>query len=381
MVDINLIGDDKTGTGETDDTERVEDFTQTSSMDTQELAFEERTETFDTTKTAGFTQRRSSSVVSTLIILTVIALLGFGVYFFMFKDKGGSGQTQFAQFPEDTQDFVENLPQEEDANLDFAEELNSEPESDLDTGFQQQAQQQEQTPIQEPVQQPISRQPQRQPTREVEPPTPSNLPGADLTPIASQFLSNSKEAIQAVTNVLSVTPSNLNVTLLSYTAQNVRMEVVANSASDARDFANVLGQNFGGNFSVVSENPVPSNGTTKDKVLITGTMSSGGRSSGGAQFLSLSQAQNWFRQSVAQFGLELRQISALSSSFVTDYQRTPILLRVYGSQSSLVSFLEEISAQSINVELTKILMVSPDMVTHSDDNLVLVLNLLLYEPA
>jgi hypothetical protein len=56
------------------------------------------------------------------------------------------------------------------------------------------------------------------------------------------------------------------------------------------------------------------------------------------------------------------------------------MLRVYGSQSSLVGFLGEISAQSINVELTKLLLVSPDMVSHSDETLVLVVNMFLYEP-
>ncbi|MFQ5676366.1 MAG: hypothetical protein ACE5G1_10750, partial [bacterium] len=104
MVDINLLGDDRTGTGtgETDDTDHVEEFTQTSSMDTQELAFEERTETFDTTKTAGFAHRRSySSLLSTMIILAVIVLLGWGIYFFMFRDKGTPTGTQLADFPTD----------------------------------------------------------------------------------------------------------------------------------------------------------------------------------------------------------------------------------------------------------------------------------------
>ena len=86
MVDINLIGDDKTG-----EEERVDDFTQTTSMDTQELAFEERTETFDTTKTAGFAQKRSySSLVSTLIIVVVIVLLGGAAWFFL--NRGDDSQ-------------------------------------------------------------------------------------------------------------------------------------------------------------------------------------------------------------------------------------------------------------------------------------------------
>jgi len=145
----------------------------------------------------------------------------------------------------------------------------------------------------------------------------------------------------------------------------------------------VLNQSFGsGNFSVVSENQIASNGRGLDKVLITGTMSGRARGSNdGAQFLSLSQAENWIKQTAGQFGLDLRQVQTHQGSYVTDYQRTPIMLRVYGSQSSLVGFLGEISAQSINVELTKLLLVSPDMVSHSDENLVLIINMFLYEPA
>ena len=379
MVDINLIGDDKTG--ETEDTDRVEDFTQTSSMDTQELAFEERTETFDTTKTAGFAQRRSySSLISTTIILLVIVLAGWGIYFFMFKDKGDTQQAGFT-LPQDSGGFVENVPADEDNTLDFSSDENSDNGTDVDPEFQQFEQQQPQQPTfaQEPVQQPESR---PQPQRQIVDSPPARTPTVDLTPVASQFLLNSKNAVQAVTDVLSSVPPNLSVTLLSYTAQRVRIEVVASSASEARDYANVLNQNFAsGNFSVVSENQIASNGRSLDKVLITGTIRGSARGSNdGAQFLSLSQAENWMKQTVGQFGLDLRQFQTHPGNYVTDYQRTPIMLRVYGRQSSLVGFLGEISAQSINVELTKLLLVSPDMVSYSDENLVLVISLFLYEP-
>ena len=387
MVDINLIGDDKTG--ETEDTDRVEDFTQTSSMDTQELAFEERTETFDTTKTAGFAQRRSySSLISTVIILLVIVLAGWGVYFFMFKDKGDTQQAGF--LPDDSEGFVENVLDEgDDGTLDFADE-NPNTTADLDPDFQQfEDQQSEQQQLDQQqdsgVLQNTASQPdvQPQPQRQVIESPPARRPTVDLTPVASQFLLNSKNAIQGVTNVLASVPPNLNVTLLSYTAQRVRVEVVAGSASEARGYANVLNQNFGsGSFSVVSENQVAGNGRGLDKVLITGTMSgSSVESNDGAQFLSLSQAQTWIKQTAGQFGLDLRQIQTHPSSYVTDYQRTPIMLRVFGNQASLVGFLAEMSSQSINVELTKLLLVSPDMVSHSDENLVLVINLFLYEPA
>jgi len=371
MVDINLIGDDKTGEteGTEEHTDRIEDFTQTSSMDTQELAFEESTETFDTTKTAAFAQRRSySSLISTAIILLVIVLAGWGIYFFMFKDKGDTQQAGFT-LPQDSGSFVENIPADE----------NTDSGTDIDPEFQQFEQQSEPVFVQEPVRQ---LEPKPQPQRQVVESPPARTPTVALTPVASQFLLNSRNAVQGVTNVLSSVPPNLNVTLLSYTAQIVRIEVVAGSASEGRDYANVLNQNFGsGNFSVVSESQVAANGRGLEKVLITGTMSgSAAGSNDGAQFLSLSQAQNWIKQTAGQFGLDLRQVQTHQGSYVTDFQRTPIMLRVYGSQSSLVGFLGEISAQSINVELTKLLLVSPDMVSHSDENLVLVINMFLYEP-
>ncbi len=380
MVDINLIGDDKTGETEgTEHTDRIEDFTQTSSMDTQELAFEESTETFDTTKTAAFAQRRSySSLISTVIILLVIVLGGWGIYFFMFKDKGDTQQAGFT-LPQDSGSFVENMPADENNTLDFSAGEKTDSGTDIDPEFQQFEQQPEPVFVQEPVRQ---LEPKPQPQRQVVDSPPARTPTVALTPVASQFLLNSRNAVQGVTNILSSVPPNLSITLLSYTAQIVRIEVVAGSASEARDYANVLNQNFGsGNFSVVSESQVAANGRGLEKVLITGTMSgSAGGSNDGAQFLSLSQAQNWIKQTAGQFGLDLRQVQTHQGSYVTDFQRTPIMLRVYGSQSSLVGFLGEISAQSINVELTKLLLVSPDMVYHSDENLVLIINMFLYEP-
>jgi hypothetical protein len=349
-------------------------------MDTQELAFEERTETFDTTKTAGFAQRRSySSLISTMIILLVIVLAGWGIYFFMFKDKGDTQQAGFT-LPQDSGSFVESMPADENNTLDFSAGENTDSGTDIDPEFQQFEQQPEPAFVQEPVRQ---LEPKPQPQRQVVDSPPARTPTVALTPVASQFLLNSRNAVQGVTNVLSSIPPNLDVTLLSYTAQRVRIEVVAGSASEARDYANVLNQNFGsGNFSVVSESRVAANGSGLEKVLITGTMSGRARGSNdGAQFLSLSQAENWIKQTAGQFGLDMRQFQTHPGNYVTDYQRTPIMLRVYGNQSSLVGFLGEISAQSINVELTKLLLVSPDMVSYSDENLVLVISLFLYERA
>ncbi len=185
MVDINLIGDDKTGeTEDTEHTDRIEDFTQTSSMDTQELAFEESTETFDTTKTAAFAQRRSySSLISTAIILLVIVLAGWGIYFFMFKDKGDTQQAGLT-LPQDSGSFVENVPADEENTLDFLSDENSDNGTDLDPEFQQFEQQTEPVFVQEPVRQ---LEPKPQPQRQVVESPPARTPTVALTPVASQF--------------------------------------------------------------------------------------------------------------------------------------------------------------------------------------------------
>ncbi|MCG8606199.1 hypothetical protein MJD09_14585, partial [bacterium] len=76
MVDINLIGDDNIGEEKTEDqtqentteSDQVDELSQTNNMETHELAFEERTETFDTTRTAGFSRGGYSSSLRILMI-------------------------------------------------------------------------------------------------------------------------------------------------------------------------------------------------------------------------------------------------------------------------------------------------------------------------
>ena len=55
------------------------------------------------------------------------------------------------------------------------------------------------------------------------------------------------------------------------------------------------------------------------------------------------------------------------------------MARLYGDQPSILGFLEEMASQSVNVEVTKILLVSPDMVNYSDDKLITIVSMYLYE--
>ncbi len=357
MVDINLIGDDK---GEEKE-ERTDDFAHTSSLDTHELTFEERTETFDTTKTAGYALKRSySSLVSTLIILGVVVLLGGAVYFFLFSGGKKTSQTELPAFSGDVEEFVETVPSE-----------TQEPEKPAAMAESQQPETQ------------IESEPEIQ--RQVET-TPPALPSIrrDADQITSRITSASKASVQAVTDVISLAPSNLDITLLSYAGKHMRVEFVASTSSETQDFIGLLGQNFGsGNFSVLSESQVATNGKSLQKVLLSGSVAGDGAAASRStvEFLNLEQAKTWVQETANQYGLEVRQFQSHQGTFDNGYTRIPIMIRVFGSKSSVVAFLEEIAVQGLNVELTKILLVSPDMINYSDDALMLVLNLFLYQPA
>ncbi|HEX9654289.1 MAG TPA: hypothetical protein VGA99_11310 [bacterium] len=385
MVDINLIGDDRTGEERTGDEERVDEFTQTSSMDTQELAFEERTETFDTTKTAGFAQRRSySSIVSTVIILAVIGVLGFGIWYFMFRDSGTSNQANLPEFLPEPQ----AVDQSEPASGTTEDEPTTEEE--VSQPVQQPPPQQEVARIPEPEPQKIPEKTTTStPTTSTPPvskppvkPAPTRV--GDFSPSSSQFVMSSRAAIQTVNGIMGAMPTTLNTTLLSYAGGRLRMEYVAASPADAKSFTQQLNQNYGaGSLSVVSEKQVASNGQSMEKVLISGTIASktAGTQTNGVDIFNITQLKDWMQSSAKQFGLQIVQFDSQQGRFAEGYQKTPILVRVYGSKESLQRFMDFFASENLNVELAKILLVSKDMASFSDDNLMLVMNLFLFQPS
>lgn len=373
MVDINLLGDDQTG-----EEERVEDFTQTSSMDTQELAFEERTETFDTTKTTGLSRRRSySSLMSTLIILALIIAIGAAAYYFIFS--GGDNSSQQAEIPpftEQSQDLVDSNP---------AQDINLDNQSQGEEPF---------TFDEEPVEQPTTAEnqpniPAEQPV--AEPPrtdvvtTPRTKPAAtrlNVNDVSANFLAQSRSSINSVTGLMTTIPAAFNTTLLSYTGNRARIELIGNLGGEARSLVDRLNRDFGSaNFAIVSEDQIAANGGSLDRVLISGSMASSSNvgSNEQVEFLNVNQAQDWIKNTSLQYGLELRQLKIEQASSANGYQKVPVFARIYGAQSSLVGFLQEMAGQNLNLEITKIQLVSPDMVSFSDDNLVLVLYMYLYQ--
>jgi hypothetical protein len=160
----------------------------------------------------------------------------------------------------------------------------------------------------------------------------------------------------------------------------MRIEYVSHSESESSDFSGRLNQHFASGSMNVHKKEVANNSGFAQSTLVSGRVNQPRVNAGSnIDFLTSQQAQDWIKTTARQFNLSLRQLRTQQSSFVEGYQRTPIFLKLYGTQGALMSFLEEAGSQNMNMELAKILLVSPDYVNYSDDNLVLVLNMYLYE--
>ncbi|MFQ5601817.1 MAG: GspMb/PilO family protein [bacterium] len=367
MVDINLIGDDKLGDEKSGEEERVDEFTQTSSMDTQELAFEERTETFDTTKTAGLTQKRSySSLISTLIIMSVIILLGWAIYYFMFQSTELENPAEIPQIIPESATVEDNLTDETEP---FSMDTGDENVTDEDPNL-------------------VERE-----TRPLPPATTEDVPVANpptstvresSNPLANQLAASSSLAIKTVTDILTAIPPTLNTTLLSYAGRRLRFEFVAASTQQANDYTQQLNQYFGrNNFSVLSENQITGNGQGFEKVLVSASVSGSGDADAGGfvDFVNVNQFNDTIKSLASRAGLQIRQLKSLPSRLSDGFMKVPILMRLNGSKAGLLDFFADLEAQSLNIELTKVLIVSSDRTNFSDENLVLVINLNIYEPS
>lgn len=371
MVDINLIGDDK---GEEKE-ERTDEFSQTSSFDTQEFTTEDKTETFDTTKTVDYSFKGKSflSNFSALIIFGIIILLGGAAYFFLTGDKK-SGQEQLTTFPENPEEVVETIPSKPE----------SETESPSSTSISS-AEIESSTPSTTEIE--LSRpsttdiESSTPSTREIEPSRVSTRTET-AGPITSQIISTSKTAVNSVTSIMSTMPSNLHTTLISYTGNRLRLEFLAPTKTTANEFSNQLTQNAGiGNFVVLSEDQVATDGQSFEKVLMSGTMTNNELASSvsAVNFINSDEAKDWFQQTARQYDLNIREFKSHRASIVEGYEKIPIFVRIFGSKSSLMDFLNVFANQNLNIELTKILLVSSDMINFLDDNLFLVMNLYLYQ--
>lgn len=381
MVDINLIGEDNIGEEKTREdlqdvpdvaqeitqeaplgTEPVDELSQTSSLDTQELAFEERTETFDTTKTAGFAHGRNPSSLNILMIAGGIVLVAGLLWFFIFRDSTTGEQPLEAQTTP-TQDTGEPDPvaaqpantESDVADLGSLEELPTDAPTESTSG---------RTIVDRPV---VTEAPAQEPAR--------SIPG--------DFSAKSAMAIESVTEVLGSLGSSLNTTLLSYAGQKIRFEFVASVQRNANEIAAQFNQRFGSvDFTVLSEREVSVAGQAMKKVLVSGTVSSIGQVNGRSGVLEswdVRRIENWVRSTADQFGLEIRQLKSQKGNMSDGHMKTPLLARLTGSKASLVDFMEAMSSQRLNIELTKILLVSPDMVTFSDERLILVLSMFVHE--
>jgi hypothetical protein len=372
MVDINLIGDDNIGEEKTEDkseensieSDQVDELSQTHSMETHELAFEERTETFDTTRTAAFSRGAgySSSLRILMIAGGVVVVAGL-LWLFVLRDDPAGDPAQVA----------DATPIAQDASQP---ELGATQQPDTEGSVEGQAG--------EPVS-PAATGAERSTADAEAGLSPSTPAPADIVSnVSSDYFSESVLAIKSVTEVLGTVGADLNTSLLSYAGQKIRYEFIGSTQLSSGDIASELNQRFGStDFSVLSERDVTIDGQALKKVLISGTASNfgigNGQVSGTVESWDVSRIESWLRARADQSGLEIRQLKSQQGRMADGYMKRPLVMRLLGDGASLSNFMEALSDQKINVEMAKILVLSPAAASFGDQSLLLVLNMFVYE--
>jgi hypothetical protein len=306
--------------------------------------------------------------------VAVILLLGSAIYFFLLRDDG---EADFTADVEPLDQSTEQLLQEAEESLGDMESTQSDQQTASGTPLLEEPASEPEQTTQAPSSQTI-----RQPEQEVVSiPPATGSRSADIDATSGQYLAKTRSSVQTVNSLISLVPANMSVTLLSNSGNRVRMEFVAQNQAEAGDFTGRLQQQLGGSgFKVISDNQVASNGGSVQKVLVSGRASSrSGSASGRIEYLNSTQASDWIKNTARQSGLSIIQLNTQQASFIEGVQKTPIFARLSGSKEAVRSMLDDLAGQNVNLELAKVILVSPDHIYYDDDTLVLVMNLFLYE--
>lgn len=339
MVDINLMGDDKE---EERGEEKFDEFSNEPGMEAHDFSFEEKTDTFDTSKTVdySFKSKGYTSNISTLIIIGIIVVLGAAAYYFLFRDKAEETQVQ--------------TPAEKFVEPSTSAGQPAEAEKPAET--------------------------KAQPTTK-EAANPPDIKES-INPVLSRIIGKSDFAVATTADVMTNMPAGVHISSMSYAGPSLRVEFVAPSESAAQAFSNDLSQSItGGRLTVLSETKLATDGQAWEKVLMAGNVPNLGTAStsGPAKSLSVQETKSWFQSTATSDNLTLKEFQINQSGFSEGFQKTPLYARLSGSRSSVVSFLQSLADAHLNIEINKILVNSMDLVSYDDSNLSLVLFLYHYQ--
>ena len=333
MVDINLIGDDKTQPA---GDESSDNFSNTYSADTGELTSDSHlpdSELDQNIYNRSYTKSSSKKTIFTIVGLLVLAVvLVVGWY--------------LTKSPKDTSQFTDQQPIETDTKVEVPEEtITTDIPGEVETTAE---------PVTPVVEVPLS---------------------------VQQLINSTQNGVRTVETILASMPQNVNLTAITYSDGKFLAEILGRSANDISNLNAQLQQRFsGGNIRLLSQDQKNIGGYTYQQALVNGAISTGGFGNVRPPvYLNADEIKNEFMQNCRDIGLTLKQFDIKNEIRSTDFRKIPVIFRAVGSTDNALNFLNSLVNKNLNVNLWKIVFTPLDR-NLNDNRVVLILNMEVYRP-
>jgi len=319
MVDINLIGDEE----RREDRQREESFAKTISLDPRELQSEDRPFTFDK-RTVREVNESSRKLVYG--VLFGIIVLGIAVILYFMQNKTATTtQAQKSQASETT------LPPEETTT----------------------------------------------PPAETTPAPAVEAPVSTMSSLERSLAQSTQLGAWTIDAVVKSFRGEGKFELISYFAnQRFFVQFVSPTDEATGSVAQAVQQNLQpAEFKVLPPDRIAMNGRSMTKVLLKGAVSNDmiGAARGAMQRLDYEPFIGWMKQLARDRGLQQRSIDPRPSRQQEGLTRTPVIAKFYGPRDGVIGFLAGLAAANPSIDVAKIIVVSADRKTYSDEFLDLVI--------
>lgn len=210
------------------------------------------------------------------------------------------------------------------------------------------------------------------------PPAISTLP-----PALQEKLLKSQKSIRTVSNIIMNVPETVNFTMISYNDGKFLGEFLASSESAIDNLNSDLKQKlYSVDMKILSRNNRNIQGRSFRQALMNGNVDLSESASGAdalrePRYLSVAEMKNQLTSLCTQSGIKMRQFDAGKNKIVGSFQVVPIKFRAVGSKSGILTFLQQVRDENVNLDFSKISLIAND-VDLNDSSLTLVLNIELY---
>jgi hypothetical protein len=216
----------------------------------------------------------------------------------------------------------------------------------------------------------------------VEPET-NVTPITTLDPALREKIVRSYRGINTVTDILNTIPSEINFTMIQYSDGKFLLEFLANNDADINSTNNQLQQNlYSADLKLLSKDNRNIQRRQFRQALVNGSVDvyQGGTDATNLQepsYLNSAELRNQLSAICQQTNLTIKQFDAGLERTDGEFMISPIKFKAVGQKRSILSFLQQLLNENINIGFSKISLIA-NGVDLTDPNITLVLNITLY---